>query len=195
MARRNLTPAAVVATAALVADRDGYAAVTASSVARELGVQPASLYTHVTDLRALLDALHALALSELADEAGASVAGRSGRDALEGFAGAHRRYAREYPGRWAALQGTAAPSTVASEGAVRLGRLTVAVLRGYELPAEQVAHAARFLGASINGFLALERAGAFDERDPRPAASSWEPMVEAVDRALRTWPRPEGDPA
>jgi AcrR family transcriptional regulator len=194
MPRRNLTPALVIATAASIADRDGFGVVTASSVARELGVQPASLYTHVADRRALLDGVHALALAELADRVGGAIAGRSGRAALEGFAAAHRDYALEHPGRWTALQGIAAPETVASDGARRIAALTVAVLLGYDVPAEQVAHAARFLGANINGFLSLERAGAFGERSPLPAAS-WAPMVDAVDRALSTWPRTERDHA
>jgi len=52
MPRANLSQAAVVDAAARLADRDGAAAVTVSSVAREVGVKPASLYEHVDGLSA-----------------------------------------------------------------------------------------------------------------------------------------------
>ncbi|WP_213817045.1 TetR/AcrR family transcriptional regulator, partial [Glaciihabitans sp. dw_435] len=66
MSRHNLTRAFVLATAADLADRDGYNAVTVSALARELGVQPASLYSHIRDRSAVLDGIHELALGELA---------------------------------------------------------------------------------------------------------------------------------
>ncbi|WP_114560759.1 TetR/AcrR family transcriptional regulator, partial [Desertihabitans aurantiacus] len=104
MPRRPLSPAAVVAEAAVLADAGGLEAVTVSAVARRLGVQPASLYSHLPGRDALLDGLTELALGELAERVAEAVAGRSGHPALAALAGAHRGYATEHPGRWAALQ-------------------------------------------------------------------------------------------
>lgn len=187
MPRANLTPRVVVAAAADLADEAGFDQVTLSAVARRLQVQAASLYHHVRDRAELLAGIHELALEELADRIGDAVAGRAGADALTGLAEAQRTFARECPGRWAALQQPAAPSTVASPGAARVAGLTMAVLRGYGLPEAELVHVTRFLGATVNGFLALERSGAFGHRDPEPEVS-WSRALAALDTLIRSWP-------
>ena len=187
MARANLSRTSVVAAAADLSDRDGYDAISVSALARHFGVQPASLYSHVRDRAAVLGGVHELALAELADRIAEETAGRSGRDALAGFAAAHRDYAREHPGRWTALQRPAASETVASDAARRVVSLTWAVLRAYALADDELVHATRFVGAAINGFLTLERSSNFDHR-PTAVELSWERTVDALDRALRSWP-------
>jgi len=187
MPRANLTQPVVVAAAADLADASGFDQVTVSAVARTLHVQAASLYNHVRDRAELLAGVHELALDELADRIGAAVAGRAGRDALVGLAEAQRIFAREHPGRWAALQQPAAPSTVASPGAGRVATLTMAVLRGYDVPEPELVHVTRFLGATVNGFLALERSGAYAHRRPEPEVS-WQRTLTALDALIRAWP-------
>ncbi|MFD0784367.1 TetR-like C-terminal domain-containing protein, partial [Micromonospora azadirachtae] len=113
--------------------------------------------------------------------------GRSGRDALIALADAHRDYARQFPGRWAALQRPAAPSTVNSEAAGHLVALTLAMLRGYQLPEAELVHATRLLGATINGFLALEASGGFGHREPATDVS-WRRALDALDTVFRSWP-------
>ncbi|GIJ35357.1 TetR/AcrR family transcriptional regulator [Micromonospora sediminimaris] len=187
MARANLTPAVVIAAAAQLADREGFDAITLSALARHFGVQTASLYSHVRDRSALLDSVQELALGELADRIAIAIGGRSQRDALTALADAHRDYARQFPGRWAALQRPAAATTVRSDAAGRLVALTLAMLRGYQLPETELVHATRLLGATINGFLALEVAGSFGHREP-PADASWQRALSALDTAFRFWP-------
>jgi AcrR family transcriptional regulator len=193
VARANLSPAVVIAAAADLADREGFDAITLSALARHFGVQTASLYSHVRDRSALLHAVHELALGELADRVALAIAGRSCRAALAGLTEAHRGYARECPGRWAALQRPAAASTVRSEAAGRLVALNLAVLRGYRLPETELVHATRLLGATINGFLALEASGSFSHRDPAPD-TSWQRALDALDTVFQSWPS-EGIPA
>jgi AcrR family transcriptional regulator len=183
----------VIAAAAELADQEGFDAITLSALARRFGVQTASLYSHVRDRSALLHAVHELALGELADRVALAIAGRSCRAALAGLAEAHRGYARECPGRWAALQRPAAASTVGSEAARRLVALNLAVLRGYRLPETELVHATRLLGATINGFLALEASGSFSHRDPAPD-TSWQRALDALDTVFHSWPS-EGIPA
>tara|TARA_R110002020_G_scaffold46850_8_gene133437 strand:- start:1880 stop:2482 length:603 start_codon:yes stop_codon:yes gene_type:complete len=189
MPRANLSATDVVAAAAAIADRDGFDAVSVSAVARSLGVQPASLYSHVRDRAALLDGIHRLALAELADRVGAAIAGRAGRDALIALADAHRDLATERPGIWTALQRTAGPDTVHSAEAARVATLILAVLRGYDLPDAHLVHATRFVGATINGYLALDRSGAYSARDESTDAS-WQWAIDALDRALRSAKHP-----
>jgi AcrR family transcriptional regulator len=189
MPRANLTSIRVIEAAADLADSDGLEHVTLSAVARGFGVQTASLYSHVRDHAALLDGIHELALSELADRIGTATAGRSGQQALAALADAQRTYARRSPGRWDALQRPAAPSTVQSEAAARVATLMWATLREYALPESELVHATRFLGATINGFVALEKAGSFDHRSPAPEMSWWR-TLEALDTVMRAWPIP-----
>ncbi|GAA2615427.1 TetR/AcrR family transcriptional regulator [Paractinoplanes durhamensis] len=190
MARANLSSVVVIEAAADLADREGFAAVTLSALARHFGVRTASLYTHVRDLSALLDSVHELALGELADRIAVAVAGRSGREALVALADAQRDYARQRPGRWAALQ---RPAATAPASAARLVALTWAVLRDYRLPDAELVHATRLLGATVNGFLSLEASGNFGHRGPTTDVS-WRRAIDALDTALRTWPT-EGNPA
>src|SRR3954470_9852819 len=117
MDRAPLTAAAVIADAPPLADEAGFAAVTLSAVARRLGVQTPSLYSHVRDRAALLDGVTALALAELAGGIAIAIAGRSGREALEAFAAAHRSFAHARPGLWQALQRRAGEDAVRSPGA------------------------------------------------------------------------------
>ncbi|RFA07593.1 hypothetical protein B7R21_15525 [Subtercola boreus] len=187
MPRQNLTRSAVLEAAADLADRDGFDSISVSLLARTLGVQPASLYSHVRDRAAVLEGVHTLALGELADRIATEIAGRSRRDALQGMVGAYRKFARERPGRWDALQRPARAETVRSAEAARLVALTWAVLRGYALPNDELVHATRLVGATINGFLALERAGSFDHRAPDTEAS-WSRAIDVLDGALASWP-------
>jgi AcrR family transcriptional regulator len=192
VARANLTSSIVIAAAAELADREGFDAITLSALARRFGVQTASLYSHVRDRSSLLAGVHELALGELADRIALAIAGRSGRAALRALADAQRDYARQFPGRWTALQRPAAPSTVASAAAGRLVALTFAVLRGYPLPEAELVHATRLLGATVNGFLTLEASGSFGHREPA-SDISWRRALDAIDAAFRAWPS-EGTP-
>ncbi|WP_213816291.1 TetR-like C-terminal domain-containing protein, partial [Glaciihabitans sp. dw_435] len=121
------------------------------------------------------------------DRVSAAVAGRSGRDAVAGLFEAHRRFARELPGRWTALQRPAHPTTVKSESAMRVAELMLAVLRQYDLPERELVHATRLLGATLNGFVTLEAAGSFGHRDP-DTELSWTRAIDVLDAALRAWP-------
>ncbi|MEN0072651.1 MAG: WHG domain-containing protein [Propionicimonas sp.] len=187
MTRAALTSAIVVATAAELADQAGFDEVSLSAVARHLGVRAPSLYAHVRDLAALRDAIAESALCELNDRISLGIAGRSGADALRGFADAHRAFARESPGRWDSLQRQTGDAVAASVAARTVVALTDAVLRGYELPPAERVHAIRLLGSTINGFLNLERAGSFDHSTPSSQVS-WNRAIDALDAVLRGWP-------
>jgi len=187
MTRPPLSPQSVIRDAADLADEIGLDAVTLSAVAVRLGVKTPSLYSHVRDLAALRDGVTALALGELADRISASIAGRSGRLALAGFADAHRDYAIAFPGRWQSLQRQAGPDAVLSDSARSLVALNTAMLAGYGIDPGQVTHAIRLVGSTINGFVNLERVGNFSHSTPS-ADSSWAVIVDALDSLLSTWP-------
>lgn len=186
MNRQSLSPAVVIANAADLADEAGLDAVSLSAVARRLGVQTPSLYSHVRDLAALRDGITALAFVDIAERISHEVAGRSGHAALYGLATAYRLFATESPGRWQALQRRAGVAVVESGAATALVALNDAVLRDYALSSEYRVHATRLIGSTINGFLALERVGNFDHSAPLPA-ESWTAILDGLDILLRTW--------
>lgn len=192
MDRAPLTAAAVIADAAALADEAGFAAVTLSAIARRLGVQTPSLYSHVRDRDALLDGVTALALAELAGRISAGIAGHGGRPALVGYATAYREYALEHPGRWQSMQRRAGDIVVGSAAARDVVALTGAVLRGYAIAQDEHVHAVRLLGSTINGFLAIERVGGFDHSAPAPEVS-WLKIIDLLDALLRAWPAPSPD--
>ncbi|USX52834.1 TetR/AcrR family transcriptional regulator [Lentzea sp. HUAS12] len=189
--RPPLSAAVVIADAAALADEAGFEKVTLSAVARRLGVQAPSLYSHVRDLEALRDGMTALALGELAGLVAAAIAGRSGLDALRAYAAVYRAYAQESPGRWQSLQRRAGEAVVRSDAARNMSTQAGAVLRGYPVPQDEHVHAVRLLGSTINGFLALERTGNFDHSSPAPDVS-WDRTVIALDALLRAWPAHSG---
>lgn len=186
MQRPGVTEARLVLAAAELADASGLAAVTVSALARRFDVRPASIYSHVAGLDALLDQTAAFALQEIADNLAEALAGKAGRDALFAFADSHRNYARSHPGRWQAAQRRTAPGFPAAGGG-RIARAARAVVSGYGLTPDDEVHGVRLLGSAINGFVALEAGGGFDHSTP-PAAESWERVLDAVDTALRNWP-------
>lgn len=193
MARAGVTRALIERTAIELADADGLDAVTLSAIARRLGVRPASMYAHVESVGALRILLHLRALAELAQRLERGTAGRAGRDALTAFAAGLRDLAADHPGLWETLQRTAAPEVAASEEAARVADLQLAVLRGYGLEGSDAVHATRFLAATLNGFVSLERTGAFAHRDVG-VETSWALTLEALDATLERWPLAGGTP-
>lgn len=186
MGRVGLTQEKLVVAAADFADAEGFEVVTMSALARRFGVRTASLYSHVASTADLKAQIAVLALGELAERAGAALAGRARSDALLGFAGAYRDYARRHPGRYAATRYPLPPHLLAAGRAH--AELTFAVLRGYGLGAEDSTHAVRLIGSVLHGFTDLELSGSFSHTDP-PSEESWARVIEALDVTLTQWGR------
>ncbi|ACU38086.1 TetR/AcrR family transcriptional regulator [Actinosynnema pretiosum subsp. pretiosum] len=187
MARAGLTAERLVEAGAELADEIGFDRLTASEVARRVGVKVASLYSHVAGFDDLRARISAFALAELADLGAAALAGRSGRDALAALGGAYRDYARRCPGRYAATRSRVAPEAV--ETGRRHSDLARAVLRGYDLPEAEQVHAVRFMGSVFHGYAELELAGSFEHSEP-DSGTSWRRALDALDATLRAWPAP-----
>jgi AcrR family transcriptional regulator len=160
--RRGLSRAIVLDTAAALADRDGFDALTLGAVAAALQVRPPSLYNHVAGLGGIRRDLALRGVRELGERIRDAAVGRAGADALGALAEAYRAYARERPGLYRALQ--RAPDAGDAElrtAAERLLQPVLAVLGGYGLQGDDVIHAARSLRSAMHGFVELERLGGF----------------------------------
>jgi len=95
---RRLNRQAVVEAATQRIDADGWRTVTMSDLARELGVQGPTLYSHVESLEALFGMVQVDAHRLLADELLRAAVGRSGAAAFRAMAAALRRFAADHPG-------------------------------------------------------------------------------------------------
>jgi AcrR family transcriptional regulator len=187
MARAGLTTERVARAGAELADEAGFEQVTVSALARQFGVQVASLYSHVRSSHDLKTRIALIALEEMADLGAAALAGRAGRDALAALANVYRDYAREHPGRYAAAQFRLDPSAAAASAGGRHAEMTRAILRGYDLTEPAQTDAIRLLGSVFHGYVSLELAGSFSHSKP-PSDESWPRILDALDALLRSWP-------
>jgi AcrR family transcriptional regulator len=160
--------------AAELADEIGFDNVTVSALARHFGVKDASLYSHIKNAKDLRARVAALALTELADRVAASMAGRSGKDAL-------------FAGRYAAMQQDLDADGPAAAPAHRHADLTRAILHAYPLTETAQTDAIRLLGATLHGYITLELTGSF-RHTPRPTNLSWQTALTALHTLLTNWP-------
>jgi len=185
--RAGLSPAAVVAAAADLADAHGLDAVTLAAVAGAVGVRTPSLYNHVGGLDDVRRGVALTALREIGDALRDAAVGRAGDDALVALAHAYRAYAREHPGRYAAAQrAPAAEDAELSAAGARTVDALLAVLAGYGLAGDDAIHAARGVRSALHGFVALETGGGFGI--PVDLDMSFDRMVAALARGLRDRP-------
>jgi AcrR family transcriptional regulator len=187
MPRAGLSPAAVVAAAADLADAHGLDAVTLAAVAGAVGVRTPSLYNHVGGLDDVRRGVALTALRELGDALRDAAVGRAGDDALVALAHAYRAYAHAHPGRYAAVQRAPAADdeALAAAGARAVDAL-LAVLRGYGVDGDEAIHAARAVRSALHGFVALEAGGGFGIAVD--VDESFDRMVAALARGLRERP-------
>jgi AcrR family transcriptional regulator len=187
MSRAGVTPERLVRAGADLADEVGFDEVTVSALARQFDVKVPSLYSHVSSSRDLKVRIALLALHELADNGGAALAGRAGKDALIALGNVYRDYARQYPGRYAAARMRLDPQTAAASAGPRHSQMMRAVLRGYHLSETDQTHAVRLLGSTFHGFISLELGGGFEHSSP-DSQQSWIRIMDGLDALLRSWP-------
>jgi hypothetical protein len=93
----------------------------------------------------------------------------------------YRRYARDHPGTYAAMQ--RAPDVRDVEAAAQAVGVVVAVLRGYGLEGDEAIHATRIVRAALHGFAALESGEGFGI--DLPPDETFARLVDTLDRGLR----------
>ena len=156
-----LDKATLVRVAADVADRDGWANLTLSQVAKEVNRHVTSLYGHVDSLDALRREVALLALEELTDEVWKAALGRSGEDALAAIAAVERAYSRDHPGRSTAMF-TFSRSDCRSDDeelrarGLRLAEPVRATFRSFGLTDDQVVMAHSVFSSALRGLALAE---------------------------------------
>jgi AcrR family transcriptional regulator len=161
-ARAGLDYAAVVQTAANLADEMGIEGVNLSVLAEKLGVRTPTLYHYVSGLAGLQRAVALHGLELLRDRLGEVAMGRSGDEAVLAAMTAYRNFVKAHPGVYMATV-RAAPQDDA-EWQMRSQQVLDVVLRvlsAYKLDDEEALHAVRLLRSVLHGFTSLEQDGGF----------------------------------
>jgi len=184
--RPRLDRSAVVNAAASLVNTEGSEALTINRLARQLGVQPPSLYNHVAGLGELWHALALLNLGALGDRLTAAAVGRSGPAGVMALAQAYRAYVKEFPGlyqgslRAARTLSQPDPELAAAED--RLVKVALVEVESIGLSGEEAIHAVRGLRSAIHGFAMLEIAGGFGL--PLDLDESFRRLIETLIRGM-----------
>jgi AcrR family transcriptional regulator len=155
----------VVHAAASLVNMEGADALTINRLARELGIQPPSIYNHINGLAALWQELALVNTTALGERITTAAIGKSGPAAVRAISQAYRAYIKEFPGLYqASLRAsgnmeTPDPRLRAAED--RVVRVTVAVVESFGITGDQAIHAVRALRSVVHGFATLEISGGF----------------------------------
>lgn len=185
MARKlGLSREQVVEAAAMVADRDGYDALSLSSVASTLGVRSPSLYSHVDGLVGLRRQLSLHAGALLAVELSESAHGLESAEALRAIADRLRSFAHRHPGLYSSFLPAPRPDEdpeLAAALALPTG-VVASVLTDMGVDPATVVPLIRALRSAVHGFVDLELRGGFglpDDLDDS-YATTVDLVIEAI---------------
>lgn len=153
--RRPLTRERIVRTALRLVDRHGLEALSMRTLAQALGVGTMSLYNHVPNKAALLDAIAGRVLAEMELP---SANGTDWATSIKAIMASFRHAARRHPNVLPLLT----RSPLSTPEALRAVDLGFATLRRAGFDAETSVHLYRLLAGYAFGFLTLELGGFFD---------------------------------
>lgn len=188
MPKAGLNTDLVIERAALLLEQDRGTGLTLAMVAESLGVRTPSLYKHVEGLAGLRRGIMLRAKRLLAAELTGATIGRARGEAVRGLAIAYRRWALEFPMQYPLTTLAPEPNDEADRAVSEIAvDVLYAVLDGYGLSDDDAVDAARFLRASLHGFVSLETGSAF--RLPVDLERSFDKTIDAVVAALEAWSR------
>lgn len=180
--RPGLDRASVVAAAADLLNREGLEALTINRLARELQVQPPSLYNHIGGLEELRRELALLNLRGLGDALTQAALGRSGAQGVIAIAQAYRAYVKRVPALYQMVLRASGnmeqPDPEMQSAEERAVRATLAVVESFGLRGEAAIHTVRALRSAIHGFTSLEIAGGFGL--PLDLDESFRRLIETI---------------
>lgn len=161
---QTLTEKDIVNAAVALLEREGEAALGVNRVARELGIQPPSIYNHIAGNEALRVAVAVEGYRRASEFVMEEVQGVEAPIlALKTAAHALRRFAKTHPRLYAVT--TTNPFRLDHPDFSQLLNAAVefyaGLLKPFNLSADDVVHTVRILQASIHGFIQAEQVGLF----------------------------------
>lgn len=153
----------IVEAAAVIADSDGLAAASLSSVAVRLGIKTPSLYNHVEGLPGLRRRLALHAAAELTAVFQAATEGHEPREAIRSAAVAYREWAHVHAGLYESLLPAATPTGDAELYEAMAAPVRHLYIQFAELGISETnaVHLIRGLRSMLHGFVDLEQKGGF----------------------------------
>lgn len=186
ISRAGLSRSVVVRAAADLVNAEGAEALIINRLARELHVQPPSLYNHIAGLGELWRQLALLNVMALGDCLIAAAVGRSGPAGILALAQAYRAYVKEFPGLYQANLRASGnlrqPDPELEAAEERVVRTALALVESFGLNGEGAIHAVRALRSAVHGFATLEVAGGFGL--PLDLDESFRRLIEMIIRGL-----------
>lgn len=156
MPRQRLSLSGVTESAMALVDRDGFEALSLSSVADLLGVGPSALYTHVDGLEGLRCLVAVQATNNLTGQVRDAAIGVAGDRAVFAVGRAYRHFALVSTGQFASTLLPPIRDDDFAHATTQLLEVFALVYRSIGLDPEDSSLAARSTHSAIHGFLALE---------------------------------------
>ncbi len=183
-----LTRQDVVEAAITCLQEEGEESLGINRVARELGIQPPSLYNHVAGNGDLKQAVALEGLRRLMAHLRLCTEGIPDRQQqVRALAHAYREFAHTHAALYAVL------SSVSFDPADPHSRPVIEDwmsfyddrLRPFGLKGDAVVHGARFLLSTLHGFVRMERSGKFRLEQPRDQSYAWiiQALIDALEAA------------
>ena len=180
---RTLSQDDVVRAALHVVESRGSEALGINEVARQLGIQPASVYNHVQGMAELRALVVASGYRALLLELAPSESAASARQELKGVAGAFRTFAKAHPALYELMTQAPLPEGPQKEELRGLMFHTLgAALLQLQVPKQHLVDAIRSLRSAVFGFIALEANGELELRESPDA--SFDFMIETFLRGV-----------
>ncbi|MFC7503330.1 TetR/AcrR family transcriptional regulator [Nocardioides sp. CPCC 206347] len=161
--RGRLDQEAVLRAAEALVDRDGYDALTMTSLAAELEARVSSLYNHVANLEDLRALVQVRAMRMLGEHVRAAAMGHAGADGLRALSHELRVFARTHPQRYAALTRPPIDREGFFAAALEAIEALAVMVRSAGLPEDRLIQTGMALFAALHGFVSLEVAGYFGD--------------------------------
>ena len=161
--RGRLDQEAVLQAAEALVDRDGYDALTMTSLAAELEARVSSLYNHVANLEDLRALIQVRAMRMLGEHVRSAAMGHAGADGLRALSHELRTFARTHPQRYAALTRPPIDREGFYAAALDAIEALAVMVRSAGLPEERLLPTGTAVFAALHGFVSLEVAGYFGD--------------------------------
>lgn len=178
--RGRLDQEAVLQAAEALVDRDGYDALTMTSLAAELDARVSSLYNHVANLEDLRALIQVRAMRMLGEHVRGAAMGHAGADGLHALSHELRAFARTHPQRYAALTRPPIDRQGFYTAALDAIEALAVMVRSAGLPEERLIQTGMAIFAALHGFVSLEVAGYFGDLSATSATVDLDEVYEQV---------------
>lgn len=184
MPRQGLNREGVTAAAIRLIEERGVSNFSLNELAKSLGIKPASLYSHIQSIDALLTDIGIIAVRQMVSSEKEAIAGKSRDEALFALASAYRRFAKEHYELYLLVMNIPKGNNPVLElVAEEIVEPIMEVLEGYRIPEEMRMHYQRAFRSVMHGFVAHEEYGAFTHY-PIDRSRSYEIAIGLIAESL-----------